>query len=163
MWPERAKPRTKDFVREWQYVLSSLGSGPDGGCWEKSRAEAHERGGKGEATAEHRCCAQYSWAYLFLHLEAFYLSRASSLFCSSLFFLFPLSSSTSTLFSYFLSLPNLFWSLSSFICCDFPFPSPSFWTLFFLSSFLSLPNGFLFVYSVLLSPVEFLNVIIFQF
>lgn len=130
MWPERAKPRTKDFVREWQYVLSSLGSGPDGGRREKSRAEAHERGGKGEATAEHCCCGQYSWAHLFLYLEAFYLSRASSLFCSPLFFLFPLSLSTSTLFSYFLSLPNLFWSLSSFISCDFPFPSPSFWTLF---------------------------------
>lgn len=113
MWPERAKPRTKDFVREWQYVLSSLGSGPDGGRREKSRAEAHERGGKGEATAEHWCCGQYSWAHLFLYLEAFYLSRASSLFSLLSFFsfhslylpqhFFPISSHSPTFFD--LSLP----------------------------------------------------------
>lgn len=114
---------------EWLHVPLSLGLWPEGDCREESRAEAWD--GWEEVTTELWCCALHRNVMLF---------KASSLFFSSLSFLFPLSLYSPTALSF--SSLNLFWLLSSFISSDFPFPSPSFSPLFFLSSILSLPNGF---------------------
>lgn len=124
MWPERTKPRTEGFIRPWLHVLPFLGSMPEGDRRWKSRAEAHKRKGKGGATAEHWCCACYSWAHQCLYPEAFCSSRASSLFCSSLFSLSslficptPLISSHSPASLISLFLFHLWYFFTSLLTC----------------------------------------------
>ena len=45
MWPERTKPRTEGFIRQWLHVLSFLGSMPGGDAGK--RAEQKHTRGKG--------------------------------------------------------------------------------------------------------------------
>lgn len=145
MWLGKTKPRAEDFVRTWLHVLPSLGPEPDGDIREKSRTEARETAGEGEATAQ--CGAGLStpgslispsWSVcLSMALRLFALLSFFSLYSLyhlQPFFSFPFPSLLSTFFDF---SPPSFPPISLL----FHLP-PSLLFLFFLSSFLSLPNGF---------------------